>query len=366
MGITISIKEDGDLAFFSNGLRQNVVFLYHLFKASPNCERVYLVSQNPPSPKIGKRDFGVDWKNDLFPIAEVAEELDYLISLGSALEISTFKALRERGVKVINYKGGNGAVISMEASVADPPRKDAESYSDYDCYDAIWMTPQHMHTYAGWCRTIYRCPVYEVPQVWNPLFSSVLEYRETIKYGYSPPSKDWRIAVMDPNITVMKTSHMPMLVTEAAYRKKPSAINHMFVAGARRFADHQHFKRFCNLMRLHQEGKLSVEDRFIGWIFIAQHADAVVTHHWENGLNYLYYEVLYGGYPLIHNSEFLRDYGYYYPAFDVDAGADALIRAHETHDANLEAYKARNNILFEKLEPTSTSNIEIHEKLMFE
>ena len=58
---------------------------------------------------------------------------------------------------------------------------------------------------------------------------------------------------------------------------------------------------------------MSFEQRFVSADFLTNHCDAVVTHHWENGLNYLYYEVLHGGYPLVHNSACLKDWGYYYP-----------------------------------------------------
>ena len=61
--------------------------------------------------------------------------------------------------------------------------------------------------------------------------------------------------------------------------------------------------------------------RFPVYELLGQFVDTVVVHHWENGLNYLYYDVLYGGYPLIHNSEFLKDVGYYFDAFDVQSGA---------------------------------------------
>jgi hypothetical protein len=99
--------------------------------------------------------------------------------------------------------------------------------------------------------------------------------------------------------------------------------------------------------------------------FLAKHVHAIVTHHWENGLNYLYYEVLYGNYPLIHNSEFLKDYGYYYKDFDAEDGARALLAAIKDHDRSLKDYAARNGELFARLDPQSIDNIRLHEKLMF-
>ena len=93
---------------------------------------------------------------------------------------------------------------------------------------------------------------------------------------------------------------------------------------------------------------------------MANHADAVVTHHWENGLNYLYYEALFGGYPLIHNSEFIADYGYYYPSFNAEEGGKVLEMALRTHDANLEEYKIKSKHLLDRRSPTSKESIDCH------
>ena len=364
VGVTVSIKAGGDLALFSNGLRQNVWHLYKLFESSPDCADVCLVAETLPEKPITGETFGVPL-TAFRKLSDVEEALDYLIVIGTAITVSVLKRLRERGCKVILYKGGNGAVISMADIVAKPPKPTAETYDDFDCYDQIWVTSQHMATYAGWCRTIYRCPVIEIPQIWSPLLRDVLNASETIKFGFNPPSSAWRIGVMDPNNTVMKTSHYPMLVTEAAYREKPEIIQSLMVSSARQFAENEHFRRFANLLTLQKDGKLTVEDRYISWVFMAKYCDAIVTHQWENGLNYLYYEVLSGDYPLIHNSAFLKDYGYYYEDFNPESGAAALIRAHATHADNLEASRAMNARLFAQLEPTAKHNIDLHQGLMF-
>ena len=364
VGVTISIKEGGDLALFSNGLRQNVLFMYKLFESAPNCADVFLISDKIVGDDIKGDLFGVP-REKIVRIEDVVDQLDYLIVLGSSVRTEALRDARSRGVKTFLYKGGNGGVLSMEGIAARPPKPTAEVYDDYDCYDQIWITPQHMRTYAGWCKTVYRCPVIEVPQVWSPLFSGVIGGSEAVKFGFNPPEKAWRIGVMDPNNTVMKTSHYPMLVTEAAFRKRPDMIASLMVSNSAKYAEHDHFRRFANLLTLQTAGKLSVEHRYISWVFLAKYCDAVVTHHWENGLNYMYYDVLYGNYPLIHNSEFLKDYGYYYEDFNPESGAETLIRAYKTHATNLKAYEKKNRKLFAQLDPTAQHNIDLHEGLMF-
>lgn len=169
IGITIFIAKDGELGLYENGLRQNVLFLYQLFAAAPGCRRVHLLNHGDGEFSGWPAGLGMDGV-PVVRTAAVADDLDVIIVIGASIEVADLKALRARGIRVIGYKGGNGAVISLEAIVAGPVRADAERYLDIDCYDALWMTPQHLHTYAGWCRTLYRVSVEAVPQIWAPTF----------------------------------------------------------------------------------------------------------------------------------------------------------------------------------------------------
>ena len=132
---------------------------------------------------------------------------------------------------------------------------------------------------------------------------------------------------MDPNITVMKTMHMPTLVCDAAYRQNPDAVKHLYVLNANGFMENKHVQLFCHATRLQKDNKLSVEMRYVSWYFLGHFCDAIITHHWENGLNYLFWDVLYGGYPLFHNSKFMKDggVGYYYEDFNAEDGGRAIL-----------------------------------------
>jgi hypothetical protein len=365
VGVTIFIKEGGELGLFENGLRQNVLFLYQLFRAAPDCARVFLLNHGDGEAGEIPPELGVA-REDIVRTPEVLDALDYVIVIGSAMDRETVMALKRRGCRIVAYKGGNGAVISMEAIIAKPPRADAERYFDHDYYDAVWMTPQHLATYRGWCETIYRRPVREVPQIWSPLLIEALRPDLRARFGWRAPAGPARIGILDPNVTVMKTSHLPMLVCEAAYRRAPDAFAGIYVTNGWPHRDNPHFKSFTVSLTAAQAGVMTLEPRFVGLEFLADHCDAVVTHHWENGLNYLYYEVLFGDYPLVHNSGFLKDLGYYYPDFDAEAGGAALLRALAEHPASQAEHAERARALFARLDPTSRANIALHEGLLAE
>ena len=365
IGITADVTETGEFAFFSNGLRQNVLFLCKMFAASKNCLDIILLTNRQVT--AFPSGMGIDRvKPQLMDPNGPVPKIDYLLVAGTAVENISLKAYRAAGTKIIFFKGGNAAIISIESTISPEPDKDGERYADYDCMDEIWMTPQHEHTYKGWCETIYQCPVRIIPQIWDPSFLGMQPQQIQDDFGYKPGKGTWKIGVMDPNITVMKTSHFPAMVSEHAYRLQPEKIEAIYLCNSIQFANNNHFAGFVNLMSSAKAGKMTVEGRFVTWEFLTNFVNMVVTHHWENGLNYLYYEVLYGGYPLVHNSEFLKDYGYYYPIFEPEEGGKAVVRAFENHDKNLDAYRAKAAELIASLSPVAKHNIDLHEKLLWE
>lgn len=363
IGITIFVRADGQLGLFENGLRQNVLFLYRMFRASKMCRAVYLLNHGDGEPKEDPRLYGIDPLH-IVRTHWVKERLDFVVAVGAAMDAPTVKRLKNQGTKFVGYKGGNGGVISMEAMAARPPRPDAERYFEKDDFDTIWMTPQHVHTYAGWCRTVYRCPVHEVPQVWEPIFIEKMPPTIRERFGYRQGKRPWRIGVMDPNITVMKTSHLPAMVCEFAYRKSPESFKSIYITNGLPHKDNPHFNTFLSSMTAAQKGVMTIEPRFVGVQFMANHSDAIVTHHWQNGLNYLYYEALQGNYPLVHNSEFLGGYGYPFKDFDAEDGARALLDAWEQHDDRYWEHKRRNGELIAARDPRNKANIALHEGLL--
>jgi hypothetical protein len=56
----------------------------------------------------------------------------------------------------------------------------------------------------------------------------------------------------------------------------------------------------------------------------------------------------------------LKDYGYYYPEFDCQEGGRALLRAFDTHDANLPDYRAKAKQLLAQLDVNNPQNIETY------
>jgi len=89
----------------------------------------------------------------------------------------------------------------------------------------------------------------------------------------------------------------------------------------------------------------------------------VLAWQHENNRNYMYYDALYGGYPLVHNSDALpKGVGYYYEGFDAADGGTTLVSAMLTHDSRAEEYRWKAGAFLDTVRTTYPANVEAHER----
>ncbi len=77
---------------------------------------------------------------------------------------------------------------------------------------------------------------------------------------------------------------------------------------------------------------------------INKYGGLVISHQFNNELNYIYFEALYLSLPLIQNSDFLSNYGYYYYYYDcdIDKGANWIKYILDNHKNNIGRYDKNN------------------------
>jgi hypothetical protein len=195
--------------------------------------------------------------------------------------------------------------------------------------------------------------------LWSPLLldRAAAEAKPGQTFGYQPGRERWRLAILEPNICSVKTAHLPMMICDIAHRRDPGFIEYLRVYNAMALKERSIFVQFARSLDLVRHGIATFEPRFPLFEVMGDQADAIVAHSWENEQNYLYYEALHGGYPLIHNSRFLADCGYHYPDFDCDEGASALREAFAAHDGSLDDYRRRARTFLQRLDPESDRNV---------
>ena len=364
VGITFNL-ESQIRDIWSNGVSQNLVFLYQLFEALDIVENVTFVCWGPEGITTPDKNFMLDNLNLKFShINDIIEDLDLLIEGTLTIEPAQADILHKNNGKVICYKMGNDYIYDIEAVIHN---KSATRIFNGTKFDANWIIPQNMNTNSAYFSIMHRCPSRQIPFIWSSIFCDKGIAELDRPFGYinnlDKSKKSRRISSFEPNISIFKNSFTDILIAEQAYRERPDLIEHVYMCNTYDKREHSTFHNFIGRTDLVKDGVMSVENRFRMTDFLSIYTDIVLSTQWENGLNYAYNEALYGGYPLVHNSTLLpKGVGYYYDQFDAFDGAKKLIYAIENHDKNYDEYMQKANDYLDSLNPYNPVNLAIYER----
>lgn len=357
VGITLFIRDENQ-SIWENGIFQNCFFLLMLLQRSPLVQKCFIVNGGPGDPKqAGKLFSGVD--PEILSMTDAMTSLDVMIELSAQLSPEWARAFEARGGRIIGMHVANDFIIDAERMAHMLPSALLMSGVPYH---QIWTLPAFERTCGGYYGAGLRAPVRVLQHLWSPLLltNAAAQRGEGQNFEYVPGRNRWRVAVMEPNICAVKTCHMPLLVCDMAHRLDGRAIEHLRVFCAFELAQNGNFVAFARATDLVRQGLATFEGRYPIVDIMGPMADVIVSHHWENAQNYLYYEALFGGFPLVHNSRLMDGCGYYYSDFDPEDGAAALLQALLQHDRNLDSYRSDARRLIAKLDPLAEHNIDAY------
>ena len=333
VGLTIAHANDVPSVLWSNGINQNIVYLAEVMQALAGVE-VSLVCY--PFDGLPVHPIGQCFKIPTINSRDDAMKLDAIVELGIRLERDFTQPYRDKGGKLVSYMAGNAMVMNFESVFLEGPASARGSVLSPDGFDAVWITPQHMRMNAA-ATALMSGPVDEAPHIWSPrgIEHAIMTLGIDPKFKGRP--EQWSLATFDPNINVVKSFHIPLLAAEAAHRKQPDQIRRMMLFCAKHLAGRPHVESYVANSTLGKAKKITVEERHNIVAMLGREVDCVITHQWENDLNYLYWDTLFLGYPLIHNSRRIEHAGYYYPDFNPSEGGEALLDALANHKGQTEA-----------------------------
>lgn len=357
VGVTLHVRP-GEQSVWENGIFQNCAFLVQLLNKSPAVKRAVLVNGGDSaavSDGLMLQGSGIA----VLSLAEALQSLDVVIEMSSLLPGEWVAAFRSRGGRVAWMRVGNDYVIDIERAMFGKP---AGSLVSDKKYDAVWTLVQYVRSCADYFALTTRAPVKFLPHLWTPYFfdRGIAGLPKDQPFGYQPGRRRWRVSIFEPNMCMVKTSFVPMLVCEEAYRAQPGFLEHLRVMNTLHIKDHVTFLHFARSLDVVSHGITSFEGRVPTYAQLAHDGDCIVSHQWENEQNYLYYEALYGGYPLVHNSALLKDYGYYYPEFEAQQGGQVLLDAFQRHDTELASYREKAKALLTQLDVANPANVEAY------
>ena len=358
VGVSIYVRK-GEQSVWENGIYQNCIFLVMLLMRSPLVEATFLVAGGGDGEPADAKNFLADSPVPLIDMNEAAATLDVMIEMSAQLGREWVVAFRERGGKIVSMRVGNDYVIDIERMVFD---KSHGLLITSAPYHEVWTLAEYENTCVPYFRSTFRCPVRMMPHLWSPLvlLREAARLPDGVSFGYRPGRRRWRAGIFEPNICMVKTSFIPLLACEAAHRANPDMLEHVWAYNTFHMKEHVGFNDFARKLDIVKHGLASFEGRFPFCRVVAADVDVVVSHHWENAQNYVYYEALYGGYPLVHNSHLIDNCGYRYHGFDCEEGGRALQQAYAAHDTNFDAYRKNAQTFLAKLDPESDANVRIY------
>lgn len=360
IGITIYLQNENESVWI-NGIKQNAIFLAKTFMNSSKNYNVYIVntSKVPVTGNLG-------WDKEKYKTVQfddIKDRLDIIFTLGGALGTDTVYYLRSRGCKVVPYKCGNEYIISMENVMFG--RDDQRP--EYPMVDQVWHIPQMENTNKHYWRILNRTESITIPFVWDSMFLD--EHIEELKNlgknpFYEPGDKPKKLSIFEPNINVYKYVIYPMLIIEDLYRERPELIGKVYATNTTKIRKSGEFIHLMNQLDVVKDKIATFEDRFpIAW-FLTEHTDVVVSHQWENALNYAYLDAIYMGYPLVHNAHLCKDCGYYYDQFDILDGKEKLLYALTEHDKNINEYNERSKKVLKRYSTSNPDTIKRYDELI--
>jgi hypothetical protein len=356
IGIAIDIRNEAE-DILVNGIRQNALYLAKLFQHSPLKHTVMLVDMTAMTQTRTR-----PWDTARFPVRlfdETKDALDVLIQLDGPIGEEQTRYLKARGTRLVSYCCGSEYAQIAEAMIFN--RRLSDTVFINQQYDATWMTPRVMETSASFFSTLRRSPVQLVPFVWDPICLNTNASNLPFQGEYRPrggeASAAKRLAVMEPNIDVLEFCLYPLLIADRAFQSVGDAIGYLHVTNAEHLA--RQSPDFCGIAQyldLVRKSKASFVGRYDTRQFLSQHTDIVISHQWEPALNYLYFDVCWSGYALVHNAQFFREVGYYYGGNDLEEGARQLIHAIRHHDDEWTAYRTKQR---KAIMPFLATNLEL-------
>lgn len=352
VAISLHISNKPGSSIWSNGAVQHTIFLYQLFKKIPYVKNVWLGTYD--APEIQDKWLLDEIRGDIVPMASIIQDVDLLVEMSRFTNEDDLKAVRKNGGRAVSYKFGNDYSMTVESLCFEAHPEWVPNPKNLKM-DAVWTNQQHMNTCKSFFEHLYHTKAVCVPHLWSPYFlEKDLQSNPTSQAGWPCQSLGdrYKISIFEPNINVLKTTLFPFLIAAAFYDSNKESLSNILMYNGGKIKDNKAFKRIVLETNAGKDRVASVEHRTSFVNAMGQNGGIVVSHQWENGLNYLYYEALYGGFALVHNSPFLKDVGYYYEGFDIDDGVQALARAVSEHNENLVTYREKANRFLSNFDPS--------------
>lgn len=386
IGVSIYLREEKE-SLWTNGIKQNAIYLVKLLKEIGH--NAYLVNHSEVKAPYENK---VAWDLAEFPVRDLLpamEDTDILILLGAVYANTDMELFKSKGKnrKIIKYVCGNNYILDAEASIFNrdklPEYKGSPSKTGYAKYlDEVWLIPQQEYQNLHYLRVLYNLPtdkIKTVPFIWDPMFIDIAcgAFKEAAEakiegkdvdiplYTAGKDAKDKKLVVYEPNVNIIKWAGIPILIAED-YLNHGGVFDKLTIASGDKLLKQEYFPSVLKNTTIFNIDPIKINfiPRKPVTSLLAHFGDVVISHQWDNPLNYAYLDALYLNFPLVHNAHMIQDAGYYYEGFNIEEGRRQLEKALTQHDRYEDKYMAKNEDVLTRYSIYNEDMLDNYRKLL--
>jgi len=360
IGITIQTTSG---SLWTNGINQNAIYLAMLIKKIGYTP--YLIYGGELTEKV-INELNIDIKT-ISVKTSFSIKFNAILQVGFTVSNSILNVWKQQNneIKFVMYECGNNFLVDMESILFDAYEDRVKSHelgkNDPTAIpDQIWVIPQMEKICLQYYSfTLGQEKATVVPFIWNPI--AIETKSKEYELGIYQPKELRRVGIMEPNLSVMKNILLPMAISEKYYTKYLD-LDAVLMIGAEKLKNNKRLLQLISNMRLYKDNKITADGRINTPLALKKYIDVVLSWQWENNLNYLYLDVAWMGYPIIHNANLCTDIGYYYEDFNINMGVEQLYKVINTHN-NDTNYLKRNRLLIERYTENNPTILNDYKKL---
>lgn len=349
----IGIIVNSKLPIFSSGMIQHAYFLKQTIEnIGFSCD--FLTIENTSS-VFGYKDIPIKQLSMDETIFNPSEYC-FILTFSASLLKDEYNMMKKVGASVVSYITGNH-LYQDESTFLTDGLTHIYGFIGKTCSDELWILPHFMFQ-QKYLETVRGRPSHGVPMLWsNEIIEEIaLKTNDLSIMEYNPSvhiSNKMNILITEPNLFFVKNAWFPIVTCEHVHTLNPSLLEETFVFNWPETKTAQ-----TMIDKLSISNKVRKFKR-LPMVDILKHFNKAlpmpifVSYAHNNGLNYNHYECLYYGYPLVHNSVEIKDYGYYYEGQDMEACGKAILYALTNHNNHFETYIQNARSYLETIHPNN-------------